>query len=136
MNALTWARGAFFILLSAVTYLTVTPNPDDVKSGFDLADWIATLVFGGPEFGDKVAHFGAYSALGAVAAPARFTIARRGWPIIPALGCFGVLLEGVQGLSGVRQPDALDALANLFGASAGFVSASLAGRMLHRRLPA
>lgn len=120
MKPLTAARALFAALFVAVTYLTVTTNPDDTKAGFDLFDWIAGALLGAPQYGDKLAHFSAYAALGFMSGVARLRILDRAWPVLAGLGLWGVILEGVQRLGGVRHADALDAAANASGVAGGF----------------
>ncbi len=131
-----WARGLFVVLLGVVTYLTVTPNPDEAEKGFAAARFIAALLFGDPLLGDKVAHFAGYGALGASAFWAGITIfTRRRWtPLV--LGVYGALLEGVQGFGGVRSPELADALANAFGAFSGFAGAVVLSIIIARVKPA
>ncbi len=117
------ARSVFVMLFGVVTYLTVTPNPDEAEKGFAAARFIAALLFGDAQLGDKVAHFAGYGALGASAfwAGITFFSHKRWTPLV--LGIYGALLEGVQGLGGVRSPELADAFANAFGAFAGFAGA-------------
>ena len=117
------ARALFVALVSVVTWLTLTPSPENADSGFALARWAATLLFGDAGLTDKVAHFMAYSALGACAFWARLTLAGRLWTTPLALAAYGAALEGAQGLGGVRSPELADALANGLGAVAGFAGA-------------
>lgn len=116
MKFLTVARIVFAVLLIAVTYLTVTPNPVDVEGGMDFARWIASMLFGDAGYGDKIGHFLAYGALGAAAALAQLKISGRAALMVVALALYGASLEGVQALGAVRQPELLDALANSLGA--------------------
>ncbi len=122
-SPLFWARALFAVLFAVITFLTVTPNPDDVAAGFDLARAIAGFLLGNPDYGDKVAHFAAYGALGASAFWARLFIGGNKWITPLLLGVYGAVLEGVQGLGAVRSMEALDAIANGLGAIAGFVFA-------------
>lgn len=115
-------RGVFAMLFIFVTYLTVTPNPDDTKAGMALTRWIASLFLGNPGLSDKVAHFLAYGVLGGAAALARLPVFQKVWIAPLGLAAYGVLLEGVQGLGGVRSPELSDAVANAFGAVAGFAA--------------
>ena len=64
ISSLTLARSVFFSLLAIVTWLTVTPNPDDTQTGFALMRWVSEILFGNADLNDKVAHFAAYGALG------------------------------------------------------------------------
>lgn len=75
---------------------------------------IASLIPGSDlpslSYNDKLAHVAAYFVLGALGSfvsrrPAMFT-----WLFV-----YGVAIEGLQGLSGQREPSALDALANAVG---------------------
>jgi hypothetical protein len=136
MTAREWARGFFFLLLAVVTYMTLTTEPEKMKPGFDLMDFVARMVFGDPKYGDKVAHFSAYGALGLAAVPAGFRLVGRDWTVIPALAVYGELLEFVQGLGGVRQADPFDALANVLGATIGFFGARLLIALWTRRIAA
>ncbi|MEQ1931819.1 MAG: hypothetical protein ABL957_14980 [Parvularculaceae bacterium] len=116
------ARGAFAILIVAVTYMTLTVRPDDMKAGFDLTDWIAGILFGRPDLGDKVAHFLAYGSLGFMSGAAQLKLFERSWPVVASLAGYGAVLEGVQHLGGVRHADALDATANAVGAASGLAA--------------
>ena len=118
------ARGLFVALVLIVTWLTLTPSPENAESGFALARWAATLLFGDAGLTDKVAHFMAYGALGACAFWARLTLAGRLWAAPLALAVYGAALEGAQGLGGVRSPELADAIANALGALAGFAGAA------------
>ncbi len=120
MSPLIWARAVFFILLALVTWLTVTPNPDDTQTGFALMRWVSEILFGNAALNDKVAHFAAYGALGVSAYWAKFQLlGQRVWTVV-ALAAYGALLEVLQGLGGVRQPEFADAIANMLGALTGF----------------
>jgi hypothetical protein len=133
MKVVYSARWLFVLLLGAVTFLTVTPAPEQAKVGFDLSDWIARILFGDAKFGDKVAHVAAYAALGATAAAGEIRIAGRAIGTLVALAAYGALLEGVQGLGGVRSADVADGLANLVGAVSGFgLAAALRGALRQR----
>lgn len=61
-------------------------------------------------YNDKIAHVAGYFVLGALGS----SISRR-----PAMFCllfvYGIAIEGLQGLSGQREPSSLDALANALG---------------------
>ena len=119
------ARIGFALLLLIVTYLTVTPNPDDTGQGFALAQWIAEVFLGNGSIGDKVAHFMAYGALGTSAFLAQLRERGRQFLVPLALAGYGVLLEFIQGLGGVRTPELADAIANGSGAIVGFYGTSL-----------
>lgn len=118
-----WPRVLFALLFALVTYLTLTPNPEDTKAGFALTRWIATALFGDAQLADKVAHFFAYGALGAAAVWAHLKVLskRRGSAV--GLALYGVFLEWLQGVGGVRSPELADAVANALGAFAGATGA-------------
>lgn len=128
-NPVFWARAAFMVLALLVGWLTLTPNPEDTQSGFALAQLIAEIVFGDPALTDKVAHFLAYAALGTLAFWSRLSLAGRAWAAPLALTAYGALLEGAQGLGGVRAMDGADAVANGLGAIAGYAGACLLARL-------
>jgi len=131
-NIMFW-RGAFALLFLAVTWLTVTPNPEDAEAGMAFTRWLAKLLFGDQALSDKVGHFAAYGALGASAYWARLTLLKRLWTVPAGLAFYGVLLEGVQALGGVRTPEIADALANASGALAGFAAGLVLARLLNRK---
>lgn len=132
MTFLVGARLFFALLFALVTYLTLTPNPDETERGFAMARWLAAFLLGNEGMGDKVAHFMAYAALGGSAALARIRLAGRAPFAVAGLALYGAALEGLQGIGGVRSPEAADALANFLGAGAGYPAAaaliSLAGK--------
>ncbi len=130
-----WARGLFFLVFSLVTYLTLTPNPDDAEKGFAAARYIAALLFGDAQFGDKVAHFAGYGALGATAYWAQFKVFERKVWIPALLAVYGALLEGVQGYGGIRSAEVADAVANGLGALAGFAGAVFLAIIVCKRQP-
>lgn len=127
------SRRALFVLLFAlVTFLTLTPNPADTEPGFIVTRWISTALFGDASLADKIAHFLAYGSLGAAAywAELRLFFRRRGVGL--ALVLYGMLLEGLQGLGGVRDPEIADAVANAFGAASGLAGAFLLARIIQK----
>jgi hypothetical protein len=124
-------RALFVALLVFVTYMTLTPNPDDTEGELSFARWISELLFGTAAFGDKVAHVLAYASLGAAAMFAQIHLAGRAAVTLIALAAYGVLLEALQGLGGVRTADAIDALANASGAVMG-AGAHYAAHLLDR----
>lgn len=131
-SQLFWAKSAFVVLFLVVTFLTLTPNPEDTQAGMEFTRWIAALFFGDDALGDKVAHFLAYGALGLSAFWARLApLGRRIWAPL-TLAAYGALLEGVQGAGGARTPEVEDALANALGALAGFGAACVAARLVRR----
>lgn len=130
ISSLTVARAAFVALLAIVTWLTLTPNPDDTKAGFAVTRWLAAMFLGDAGLSDKVAHFSAYGALGVSAFGARLSpFASQSWtPVV--LAAYGAGLEVLQGLGGVRSPEIADGIANMLGAVAGFGAALLVARLL------
>lgn len=123
MKLVTVARAAFIVLLLAVTYLTVTPNPENVEGGMDFARWVSAMLFGDAGYGDKIGHFLAYGALGAAAAFAQIRIGGRAGLTVAALMIYGASLEGVQAIGAVRSPELLDAFANSLGALVSYPAA-------------
>ncbi|WP_411816387.1 VanZ family protein [Hyphococcus sp. DH-69] len=121
MTARRWARVLFVCLFIVVTFLTLTPNPDDTEAGFAFTRLLASALFGNAAFADKIAHFLAYGALGTSAYWAQIELFARRWMILILLPLYGVLLEGLQGLGGVRSPEIADAVANGLGAFCGFL---------------
>ncbi len=115
-------RIAFFALALFVTWQTLTPDPEDTDGGMAFARWIAEMVFRSAEMGDKVAHFMAYAALGAAAAFGQFRLLGLRPPIIAAIAVYGMALEGMQGLGGVRAPELADAAANALGVLTAFAA--------------
>ena len=126
MTALRAWRGLFAALFLFVTYMTLTPNPDDTEGGLSITRWIAEFLFGSGALGDKVAHFCAYVALATSAGLAKLVLFGRRAFVVVALASWGVVLEGLQGLGGVRVADATDALANAGGALGGGLLAAAA----------
>ena len=129
-SKLPWARGLFAALLVAVTYLTLTPNPEETETGFAVARWLAVFVLGDAGLADKVAHFMAYGALGAAAFWAQIDFFRKPWAPPLALAAYGAALEGAQGLGGVRSPEVADAIANSLGVVTAYAGAMLLARVL------
>lgn len=132
MRALFLCRIVFVCLLGFITYLTVTPNPDDTDAGFAFTRWIADVVFGSALLGDKVAHFVAYSGLGLSAFSAKILTNRNVFVVPLGLALYGAALEGVQALGGVRSPELGDAIANSAGAIAGYGAGYLAATFASR----
>jgi len=128
-SSLFWPRLLFGALFVVITFLTLTPNPVESEPGFALTRFLSSMLFGDSENADKVGHFLAYGALGFAAFWARFVLFSKQWTMVVALALYGVLLEILQGLGGVRSPEVADAVANSLGAVCGF-----AGGMLLRRL--
>ena len=120
MSFLTIARALFAMLFVFVTVITVIPNPEETTPGFAFTRWLADLLLGDAQSADKIGHFVAYGALGASAALADIRLFGKAAASIVALAVYGALLEGVQALGGVRDPEYLDAAANAAGALAGY----------------
>ncbi len=131
-SVLLWARGLFAALFFTVTFLTLTPNPEDTESGFAVARWVAVFFLGDAGLTDKVAHFMAYGALGASAFSARIDLFRKPWAPPLALAAYGAVLEGVQGLGGVRSPELADAIANALGVVAAYAGAMMLAKAVKR----
>ncbi len=125
-------RGVFALLFIVVTFLTLTPNPEDTQSGLAIARFLAQLIFHDAAFGDKVAHFLAYAALGGAATFADMRIRERRAATIVILAAYGAILEFLQGFGGVREAELADALANSMGALAAFPAALLFERLVLR----
>jgi VanZ family protein len=130
--SLAAARGAFLVLFIAITYLTLTPNPDDTEPGFVVTRWLSTALTGNDALADKIAHFLCYAALGAMAYFAELRLFSRRWGPWAALCVYGVLLEILQGLGGVRDPEVADAVANALGAASGLAGAALLAHLVRR----
>ncbi len=122
MTMTRWWRIAFAALAIFVTWQTLTPDPDDTEGGMALARWIAEMLFRSAEMGDKVAHFIAYAALGSSAAFGQFRMLGKRAPVIAGIAVYGMALEGLQGLGGVRDPEIADAAANALGVLASFAA--------------
>jgi VanZ family protein len=133
MRAVRLWRIAFSALAILVTWQTLTPDPDETEGGMAIARIIAVLLFHAPEMGDKVAHFLAYAALGATAALGQIRMLALRAPIIAAIAVYGMALEGLQGLGGVREPELADATANALGVIAAFAGVGLFERLTMRR---
>lgn len=134
MSAVRWWRIAFGALALFVTWQTLTPDPEDTESGMALARIIAALIFHAPEMGDKVAHFLAYAALGGCAALGQLRLLGLRAPVIAAIAVYGMTLEGLQGLGGVRESEVADAAANALGVLAAFAGVSALERLAARRM--
>jgi VanZ family protein len=119
-----WWRIAFVALALFVTWQTLTPDPEDTEGGMALARWIAEMLFRSADMGDKVAHFMAYAALGGSASFGQFRMLGQRGPIIAAIAVYGMALEGLQGLGGVREPEIADAMANALGVIMSFAGAA------------
>jgi VanZ family protein len=96
----SWWRGLGWGLIVLVAFLSLTPNPPDTPL----------------EQGDKIGHFMAYAALMGWWRQ----ISVRGAALALGFVFMGVALEGLQGLTGYRQADPWDALANTVGVGIGW----------------
>lgn len=92
--------------------------------------WLASIILGDPEASDKITHFIAYGGLGFLAVGAKFLVASRQLLLIPLLGIYGIIMEQMQRLGGVREPSFLDALANCLGAGCGVIGGMIAFMLL------
>ncbi len=126
-------RGAFVVLLLFVTWQTLTPDPEETESGLAIARILAELLFHDAAYADKVAHFLAYAALGWSAGLGDLRVSGRRRLTVLLLAVYGMMLEFLQGLGGVRVAEFVDAIANASGALAGFAAAYAIERL---RLPA
>lgn len=118
-------RGAFALLLLFVTWQTLTPDPEEAESGLAIARYLAELLFQNPGYADKIAHFLAYAALGGAAGLGDLRVNGKRRHAVLLLAIYGVLLELLQGLGGVRAAEFVDAFANAGGALTGFAGAFL-----------
>ena len=71
---------------------------------------------------DKLVHLASYATLMFWWAQ---LVVRRRWRLALAVILYGILIEGLQGLTPNRQPDVLDALANSTGVLIGWLAAHL-----------
>jgi hypothetical protein len=133
MTVTRWWRVAFVALALVVTWQTLTPDPDHTEGGMALARWIAELIFRSAAMGDKVAHFMAYAALGGSAAFGQFRLLGMRAPVIAGIAVYGMALEGLQGLGGVREPEIADAMANALGVLSSFCAVAVVEQFRARR---
>ncbi|MEM9810195.1 MAG: VanZ family protein [Pseudomonadota bacterium] len=134
MNGLSWAKSARFLTASlalAIAILSLTPDTNSVGQGLWLFSYLAQVLLGSAEQSDKIGHFAAYGALGFVAALG-FEKNRRLLTVFLVIVLYGVILEGVQGLSPVRSTSWADMLANSLGAMMGLGLAATGMRALQR----
>ena len=118
LQRLWWLLGA--LLVAAVWVLSLAPRVPSIAV----------------QNGDKIGHFLAY---GAQVLWFGWLLSRRWlWAVLLLFVAQGALLEGLQGLTGYRQPDLWDIAANTLGASIGFALAWLSSgflQWLEGRLP-
>lgn len=119
MRFRTFWRGVFALFAAFVAWQTLTPDPQEAEQGLAIARFLAELFFDDAGYADKVAHFLAYAALGATAGLGDIRLAGKRRLTLLALALYGVSLEFLQGLGGVRAAEFVDALANAGGAFAG-----------------
>lgn len=113
-------RTISIVLIVFVAVVSLVDDPSDVTGGGGaLADWVSTVLFGTPFYGDKVAHFGAYAVLSFVTVIAFGRHRRSAASVLFGLLVFGGSLELLQAAGGVRTGDVLDLLANTLGIMAG-----------------
>ncbi|NWG91852.1 MAG: hypothetical protein HXY21_05015, partial [Parvularculaceae bacterium] len=123
MTPRSFWRGVFALLIVFVTWQTLTPDPEETESGMALARYLAELLFDNADYADKIGHFLAYSALGGAAGLGELRLRGRRRFSVLGLTLYGMALEYLQGLGGVRDAELLDAFANASGALAGFAGA-------------
>lgn len=131
-SSLVWPRVVFGVLLVVITYLTLTPDPVETEPGFAVTRYISDLFFGSAEYADKVGHCLAYGLLGLTAYWARIALFSKRWAVTIGLALYGVALEGLQGIGGVRSPEVADALANALGATSGFFGGTIVAYLKER----
>lgn len=121
-------RAAFALFLIFVTWQTLTPDPEESKSGLALARYLAAMLFGDAGYADKIAHFLAYATLGGLAGMGDLrAFGKRRFSVL-LLFLYGLLLEWLQGVGGVRDAEIVDALANATGAVTGFAVSMVVAR--------
>ena len=101
-----WWRVAGWLGVMLTLVVSLTPPALDVSSGHS----------------DKIAHLAGYALLMFWWAQ---LVMRQRWKLAAAVVLFGVLIEGLQGLTPNRLPDVLDALANSGGVLLGWFAARL-----------
>lgn len=136
MNVKRAWRGAFALLLFFVSWQTLTSDPEEAESGLAIARLLAELLFHDAAYADKVAHFLAYAALGGSAGLGDLRVSGRRRLTLLLLAVYGMLLEFLQGLGGVRVAEFVDAFANASGALAGFAAAYAVEKMQYPSRPA
>jgi VanZ family protein len=118
MRALIAARAAFILWAAAVAYLSLTEDTQTIDASFDLVRRIAMLL-GNEELSDKIGHFLSYFALGALAVATKYRVFATWFVAVAVLAGYGLAIEGLQGIGGVRTPDLYDGLADTLGATTG-----------------
>jgi len=101
-----WWRVAGWLGVMLTLALSLMPPALDVSSGHS----------------DKIVHLAGYALLMFWWAQ---LVMRQRWKLAAAVVLFGVLIEGLQGLTPNRLPDVLDALANSGGVLLGWFAARL-----------
>jgi VanZ family protein len=74
---------------------------------------------GDESLSDKIGHFLSYAVLGALAALARLRLFATFPAAVALLTGYGLAIEALQGLGGVRTPDLWDGSADALGAALG-----------------
>lgn len=133
MSFVRWWRIAFVALALFVAWQTLTPDADDTERGMAIARMIAELLFRSADMDDKVAHFMAYAALGLSAAFGQLRLLGLRAPVVAGIAAYGMALEGLQGLGGVRAPEIADAAANALGVISSFAAVAVFDRVRMRR---
>ncbi|MEO0320801.1 MAG: hypothetical protein AAF199_07925 [Pseudomonadota bacterium] len=134
------ARVFLALLLTYVTAQSLVPAPDMPDEGAALARWLAALILGGAQHADKITHFLVYALLGFFAGasvpllPHQLgnKVGRYSVYLLLALSLYGLVLEGIQHLGGVRRGDWADAFANILGAIAGVTAFLVAAWVTYR----
>jgi len=118
-----WWKAAGWFGVALTLALSLMPPALDVSSGHS----------------DKIVHLAGYALLTFWWAQ---LVTRQRWKLVVAVMLFGVLIEGLQGLTPDRLPDLFDALANSGGVLLGWLVARLLPNLPERisarraRLPA
>ena len=127
--ALRTASISLGVFIAAVS---LASDPSGVTGGGGvIADWVSTVLFGAPAYGDKVAHFAAYAVFSLVTSLAFGRHREPAALVLLFLLVFGGALELMQAAGGVRTGDWLDLLANTLGIMAGG-AAGAAARLFAR----
>ena len=133
MTSTNFWRVLFVIFFIIVTYASLTPDPDTLDQSGGIMKWLASLLLGSEDHGDKIAHFLAYGALGFCIFPGRLALFGRFALTFVALLGYGFLMEWMQSFSVERQTSMLDATANTAGLIAGLGAGYLFLNLFKRR---
>ena len=135
LNLRLVARVLAVITAVMIAFMSLTPVSDAAAGRFSLIEEIAKLIFDDRAQADKIGHFLAYTALGALAA---FGVRLFGEVLVIfgflALGlvAYGGFLEIAQGFVPERSRSFADLLANTLGVFVGFVLAECAHLLVRR----